>query len=83
MAHSRRHGQPSRSQRLRDVSPYLRFEDMNVKKAVKKPSAKAGVKKATIKDLSVRSRSGGVNGGVGRGTVVGAIGKIAVEWKSL
>ena len=54
-----------------------------MKKAATKSISNAGVKKSTIKDLSVGSRSGGVKAGVGRGSVVAAIGKIAVEWKSL
>jgi len=54
-----------------------------MKKAVKKPATRAGVKKSTIKDLSFGARSGGVKAGVGRGSAVAAIGKIAVEWKSL
>lgn len=34
-----------------------------MKKAVKKPAARASVKKSTVKDLPVSAKSGGVKGG--------------------
>lgn len=54
-----------------------------MKKAVKKSSTRAAVKKSTLKDLTVEARSGGVKAGAGRSSLVVAVSKIAVEWKSL